>query len=283
MWIHKVYNNNVVLSKDEHENDIVVMGRGIAFQKKRGDAIETEKVEKVFHQVNEGMQHRLAELLYEIPLEYFSVTEEIIQIAKIKLGKKMNGSIVMSLTDHLYYAVQRFRDGQGIRNGLLWEIKRLYKEEFELGKHALDIIKQRYGLEMPEDEAAFIALHLINAQLDEELPMVMSMTKIMKGVLEIVRMHFMIKLDEESLSYHRFVTHLKFFSQRLVHGNLYKESDDVELYEFVKRKYPESFKCTEKIVKYVQKEFNYILTSEEMLYISVHIHRLIKKSKEQTI
>ncbi len=280
MLINKVYNNNVVLSKDEHENDIVIMGRGIAFQKKRGDTIESDKVEKVFHQVNEGMQHRLADLLYEIPLEYFSVTEEIIQTAKLKLGKKMNGSIVISLTDHLFYAVQRYKEGQVIRNGLLWEIKRLYKEEFELGKHAVEIINNRYNLEMPEDEAAFIALHLINAQLDEEMPMVMSMTKVMKGVLEIVRMHFMIQLDEESLSYHRFVTHLKFFSQRLVHGNLYNESDDVELYEFIKRKYPDSFSCTEKIVKYVQKEFDYSLTSEEMLYISVHIQRLIKKSNQ---
>lgn len=282
MLINKVYNNNVVLSKDEHENDIVVMGRGIAFQKKHGDVIETEKIEKVFHQVNEGMQHRLAELLYEIPLEFFSVTEEIIQTAKIKLGKKMNSSIVISLTDHLFYAVERHREGQVIRNGLLWEIKRLYKEEFELGKKAVEVINERYNLSMPEDEAAFIALHLINAQLDEEIPTVMAMTKVMRGVLNIVRTHFMVEIDEDSLSFHRFVTHLKFFSQRLVHGNLYNESTDDELFEFVKRKYPDSFKCTEKIFKYVKTEFDYSLTSEEMLYISVHIQRLIKKSKELT-
>ncbi len=46
-----------------------------------------------------------------------------------------------------------------IRNVLLWEIKRLYPKEFELGQEARTIIAGRLGVELAEDEAGFIALH----------------------------------------------------------------------------------------------------------------------------
>lgn len=278
MLVEKVFNNNVILSRDENDNDVVVMGCGIAFQKRPGDTVDHSRIEKVFRQVDKDMTSRLVALLSEIPLEYFTLTEEIIKDAKLRLGKKLNDNIVISLTDHIFFALKRYHEGHIIKNGLLWETKRLYREEYEIGRRAVALIGSRYDVQLPDDEAAFIAMHLINAHLDEEIPTVVEMTKVMKGVLEIVRIHFMVPLDEESISYYRFVTHLKFFSQRLVTGNLYNESTDLDLFNFVKVKYPESFACTEKIYRFIQGEFNYGLSAEEMLYITVHIERLVKNT-----
>lgn len=276
MFVEKVYNNNVVLSKDHSGQEIIVMGRGLAFQKKIGDPIDQKLVEKIFTQINQEMTSRLISLLSEVPLEYFNLSEEIIQETKVRLGRKINENIILSLTDHIYFAIKRLKEGIVVKNGLLWETKRLYPEEYDLGKRAVKRINERYTINLPDDEAAFIALHLINAQLNEEIPTIMAMTTLMKGVLEIVRMHFLIEFDEESLSYYRFISHLKFFSQRLITGNLYQDENDNDLFAFVKLKYPESYKCTEKICHYIQNEFSYKLTSEEMLYITVHIQRLIK-------
>ncbi|HYK73092.1 MAG TPA: CAT RNA binding domain-containing protein, partial [Pseudoneobacillus sp.] len=40
MKIHKVINNNVISVLTENNNEMVVMGRGLAFQKKPGDTVD---------------------------------------------------------------------------------------------------------------------------------------------------------------------------------------------------------------------------------------------------
>jgi len=280
MIIKKIFNNNIVLSKDENGHDVVVMGCGIGFQKHNGDLVDEAAIEKIFSQIHKGIRAKFVALLNEIPLEYFILSEDIINEAKVKMGKQINENVLISLTDHIYFAIKRYKEGVHIGNGLLWEIKRLYSDEFELGKRSIDRINAQYDTMLPEDEAAFIALHLINAQLDVEIPTIVQMTKVMRGILEIVKIHFMIELDTNSLNYYRFITHLKFFSLRLVDGSSYKDEQDQDLFLFVKKKYTHAFACTEKIRNYVLLEFQYELSSEEMLYITVHLERLLKSSNK---
>ena len=46
MVIHKVLNNNVVTVFDEQKNELGIIGRGIALQKKSGDVLDQKKKEK---------------------------------------------------------------------------------------------------------------------------------------------------------------------------------------------------------------------------------------------
>ena len=85
---------------------------------------------------------------------------------KLELRKKLNDTIYISLSDHIYTAIQRFLEGITITNSMLWDIKRFYELEFGLALKALNIIKERFQVELPEDEAAFIALHIVNAEMD---------------------------------------------------------------------------------------------------------------------
>ncbi|PEN06946.1 transcription antiterminator BglG, partial [Bacillus wiedmannii] len=48
MRIHKILNNNVVCTMKDNETEVVLMGRGLGFQKKVGDAIDESKIEKTF-------------------------------------------------------------------------------------------------------------------------------------------------------------------------------------------------------------------------------------------
>ncbi|GED01705.1 PRD domain-containing protein [Bacillus atrophaeus] len=277
MKIAKVYNNNVVSVINEHDKESVIMGRGIAFQKKAGDKVDEGRIEKIFTLENKDVSEKFKTLLYEIPLECMEVSEEIISYAKMRLGKKINDSIYVSLTDHINFAIERHKKGLDIKNALLWETKRLYKEEFSIGKEALLMVEKKTGISLPEDEAGFIALHIVNAELNEEMPNIISITKVMQETLSIVKYHFNIEFDEESLYYYRFVTHLKFFAQRLFNGT-YMESSDDFLFETVKEKYHRAYKCTEKIKQYIQKEYDYELTSEELLYLTIHIERVVKQT-----
>ena len=155
--------------------------------------------------------------------------------------------LYISLTDHIHYAVERFKKGMTIKNGLLWEIKNLYKEEFQIGLEALKRSSRLFGVRLPEDEAAFIALHIVNAELNEDIGNIMAMTEIVQEVLKIVQYHYRVDFDQESLNYYRFITHLKFFAQRLVNKEFYHDGEQDDLFQIVKTRYAEAYDCALKI------------------------------------
>src|SRR5699024_1925817 len=154
--ITKVLNNNAVIIKDEGQEKIAI-GAGVGFGKGKNDIIQMSKVEKLFVlKENEKLQ----QLLLRIPEEHLILTEEIIRYAEQYLDSKLNDHILLVLTDHISFAIGREKEGINVQNKLLQEIKILYKKEFEIGLWALDLIKEKAGITMPIDEAAFIALHL---------------------------------------------------------------------------------------------------------------------------
>jgi beta-glucoside operon transcriptional antiterminator len=276
MKIAKVYNNNVISTFNEKNEELVVMGKGLAFQKKPGDHVDKDKIEKIFALKNEDISEKFKTLLYEVPAEYMEITEEIIKIAKSRLGRILNDSIYISLTDHIHFAVDRNQKGYDIKNALLWEIKRFYKEEFSIGLKAIKLVNEKIGVLLPEDEAGFIAMHIVNSGLNEEMPNVANITRVMQDILNIVKYHYKINFDEESLNYFRFVTHLKFFAQRLYSKN-YIEDDDPFLYDSFKQKHKDVIECTEKINDYIVDQFDHNLTNNEKLYLAIHIQRVVNR------
>lgn len=278
MRIKRVLNNNVIVSQDENGQEIIVMGCGIAFQKKPNDIVNKAKVEKIFVLDDKRITQKFQQLLAEVPMEYMTITDRIINYTEDKFKKPINHIVYISITDHIYNSTLRFKEGIILKNGLLWDIKRLYKEEFEVGLYALEVIKEEVGIEFPEDEAAFIATHIVNARLNEEIPIVMNMTKLTQEILNIIKYHYKIELDDNSMAYSRFITHLKFFAQRLFNNKKHQDQDD-ELFHIVKIKYPEAFECVKKIDKFLRVEYNYELTNEEELYLMIHIERVIEKHK----
>ena len=279
MEISKVLNNNVAVVIENNEEKIV-MGRGICFKKKTGDTIEPEIIDKVFYLQNQEVLSRFKELVVDIPLEYLEIGEEIMDEARLSLGKALNDNIYISMVDHIYTAVVRAKDNILVKNALLWDIQRFYKEEYQIRPY----FRQAALLHtealtcptslLPNDEAGFIALHIVNGQLDEDVHDMYEITKIMQEIENIVRYHFKIEFNEESAYYYRFITHLKFFAQRLVeHKKQNKQEDD--LLEVVQVKYVNAYQCVEKIAMYIKNQYNYELYDEEKLYLTIHIHRVV--------
>ena len=277
MKIDKIINNNLIRTFDNNGKEVLVMGCGLGFQKKIGDTVDQSKIEKIYAIENKSDSNKLMTLLSEIPLEYIQVSNEIISYAKYSLGKRLNDNIYISLTDHISFAIERYKQGLNFNNALLWEIKRFYNHEFLIGKEALAIIKKRLNIELPEDEAASIALHIVNAQLNSrDMNDTLDITKMIQNILNIVKFHFNIELDEYSLHYERFITHLKFFAQRILSGKVVK-SDDANFCEMIKEQYKDAYLCAEKVKKYILKEFNHEISDEEIMYLTVHIKRIVKK------
>ncbi|WP_326513790.1 BglG family transcription antiterminator LicT [Clostridium intestinale] len=278
MLISKVLNNNVVTIKNEDNQESVVMGRGIAFQKKKGDEIDEEKIDKIFVLKNKSINDKLITLVNDIPAEYLEVSEEVIKYAEETLNTKLNENIYLTLTDHISFSINRYNNNLEMKNVMLWDIKRLHKPEFDIGIKALKIIKDKIDMTLPEDEAASIAMHILNGELNQDMPQIVDIINLINEVLKIVKYHFNIDFDEESINYYRFITHLKFFAQRMVNGKYY-EDDDNELFEIIRLKYPKSYECTKKIEGFIKQKFNSQLTKEEKLYLIVHTARVVKESQ----
>lgn len=279
MVINKILNNNVVIVTDENGIEKIVMGRGLAFQKKVGEIFDDSKVDKVFTISNSDTSSKFQELVNEVPLEYVSFGDKVISYAKTILGKKLNELIYVQLTDHIYSSIKRFNEGIVVRNVLLYDIKRFYPDEFAIAKDVLIMIKDTFNIILPDDEAGYIALHLVNAELDEQkMEDMYTITKVMQEITTIVKYVFNIEFDEDSLYYYRFITHLKFFAQRLVNHTTYEGSSEDELLGVIKSKYKNAYACTEKIAVFINDKYQYVLSDEEKLYLTIHIERIVYKS-----
>jgi beta-glucoside operon transcriptional antiterminator len=280
MLIKKIFNNNVILTEDDKQQEIVVMGRGLAFQKKIGDKIDETKIEKTFTIHSKNVSDKLSQLLEEIPLEHFELSNDIIELAKKELGSQLNESIYLSLTDHIHFALTRIQEGLTIKNALLWEVKKFYKDEYKVAKQAIRMIEERTEIRIPEDESASIALHLFNARQDSVgMEQTMVMTKIVNEIITIVKYHFGITFDEDSMNYSRFITHLRYFAYRIQRGELSHEGGD-SLFDQVIKQYPDAYQCTLKVQTYLQSNYNVKMTKDEMVYFMIHIHRVSNREKK---
>ena len=278
MKIEKALNNNVAIIIDGGEEKIV-MGKGIAFSKHKGDEIRADAIDKTFVLSSPDSLNQFAQLLKDIPYEYVTLAQEIIAYAKTTLGKKLDEKINIDLTDHIYTAVKRLKDGIVIKNALLWDIQRFYQDEYTIGTYALDVIEKKFGVRLPDDEAGFIALHIVNAELSEgNLEDIYAITQIMQETMNIIRRTFNKDFDQQNVYYYRFMTHLRFFAQRLINKTTYQDEDDMDLFEMIKKKYPSSYKCTERIKEFVKNRYHYDISGEEEMYLTIHIERLVYKS-----
>ncbi|WP_088810970.1 MULTISPECIES: PRD domain-containing protein [Listeria] len=156
MLITKILNNNVVFSVNQVKEEVIVTGLGVGFNRKIGDTIPTEKIEKIFTTDNDPSNKQLIQLLEEIPFDYFSLADDIICYTEKELVKSLNKIIYVTLTDHIHYAVSRFKQGIFFENRLLWEIKKFYPEEFAIAKTCLARINEHADVDLPEDEAGFM-------------------------------------------------------------------------------------------------------------------------------
>lgn len=274
MVIDKVLNTNVVLAKNDEGEQVIVMGCGVAFGKKAGEMIDDTKIDKIFSQDVPKLTDHFKKLVKDIPEDYINLAEEIIKQAKLKLGKEFNDDLYFSLSDHIYFTIQRYREGMLIQNRLLIETKRLYKEEFKVAMQSLQMINQRYEVELPEDEAAFIALHFVNAELNGDMQGTMQMTKVVQDILTIIKNFKHIDFDEDSLTYYRLVTHLKFFAQRILQRDRNTGNSENQLFQVVKEKYKEFFTCVERIAQYVDITYGYPISDDDKLYLTIHIERV---------
>ena len=140
-------------------------------------------------------------------------------------------------------------------------------------------MKKRLNVEMPEDEAGFIALHFVNAEYGTDIRDAVRFPNQMKEILGIVAEELGIEMDEGSLHYERFLTHVKFLLLRIYRKELLEEEEN-EITEMMQRKYPREYSCSRKVADYIEKTADCKLAGEEVLYLTLHIRRVAMADSE---
>lgn len=273
MTIQKILNNNTIVTRNAKGQEIVAMGNGLGFHKRPGDEIDLGQIDKVYTLSDKSIASKFQMMLAEIPMEHMLLSERVIDYAKTHLGKKLNDCIYVTLPDHISTAISRYKENLILENPLLWDIRHFYPDEFAVGLKANQIVLEETGIQFIEDEAAFITMHFINAELNGQIKNTYSMTEIIQEICTIIKEYFQMEFDESSLSYSRFINHLKFFAQRLLIGGHYKDGDD-DLLDVIKNKHQDALQCAEKIRKMVLEKYHYDFGKEELLYLTVHIARI---------
>lgn len=274
MKIIKIVNNNIVTSLDEQNREIIVMGRGLGFGRKPGMPIEDEKVEKVFRLNSAGENQKLVDIIQDIPLEHIKVADQIIEYAKSILGERLKETIYLSLIDHIDGAIDRYKNQIQFTNPLLWEIKQYYPSEFKVGVQSLSILRKMLGIELPVDEAAFIALHFITAEYDTKMDVTFDIPRLIDDIIAIVESEFSIKIDKESIHYERFITHLKFFAARVLQAKQMPDDDDFLFRNMIRDQYKKSYACAQMIRQHLGECCKVAISEEEVVYLTVHIKRV---------
>lgn len=280
--IQRVINNNIVVSKEKNGEEIILMGSGISFNRKRGEIISKDSVEKTF--VLKGRDKtRYMDVFESIPEAYFDLAMEILDDAERKLSCKLNPTSYVMLADHIHSAVERTIDGIELKNEMAEEITFFYPDEYKLGLESLDRIYNKTNIRLPKDEAVFIAFHIINLSGDTVTKSDTKKIDLIKHVIMMTENYFDVQLDKESYYYSRFLMHLRYFSSRVLsHESVDYEDKDDFLYRMLSIEYPKITKCVNLIQDMLKRKFDIEMNTEEKGYLIVHINNLLNNSKVVT-
>ena len=277
MRIKKIINNNILCAVDEKGNELIVTGRGIGFQRHRGEIIDTSLVERTYRMEEKTGQRKLRELVEKIPVEHLNLTEGLIEHIKTQIPQKLNESLLITMADHISFAILRKAQGVEFSNPLKGSIMCYYPTEYHLGQYCLGVIREQLGGTLHEDEPAILALHIVNAELNTNMSEMYDITKLIEGTISVVEYYYQKTFDRESLDFNRFVVHLRYFAQRLFQGKTMEDAQgerDEVFRQLIMKNCKEHYKCAQCIAQYIQNTYQKSLSEEELIYLTIHLKRI---------
>lgn len=268
MKIVKHINNNFAIAEDSLGNQCIVSGKGIGFGAIPRE-VSLEQIDRTYYEVSPIQVSMIAEL----PPEVINVSSMIVEYARLVVDAPFNGSIVFTLADHINFSIERYQKKMNLKLPIINDIECLFEKEMKVGQYGLRLIQKKLHVVLPKEEAAYIALHIINAEEQNKVNKTIDDDEIVEGVIQVIEESYHIKINRTDFNYSRFVTHLHYLLKRGRKQALY-ETDNAKFIRSIKHDYPESFDCAEKVSEFLRKQTSLKLTDEEKLYLMLHIQRL---------
>lgn len=277
MKIIRPINNNIVTALDENGCEVIVVGTGIGFKAKEGTIIPKEKIQKLYRVSTDKSNSHLQWLAQTLPPKYFALTDNILSYAKEKLNNHLHEGIFITLADHINFAVERFKLGMRFQNVLLLEIKRFYPKEYEIGQYALKLMKKELNIEMPDDEAASIALHIFNAEYDVSVSDAFQVTVLLEHLVIMINEKTGFSIGDD---YHSecLINYLKHLTQFIIKKDSIIDVEGVSC-EGLEEKYPLESMCAGALSRYIKRMHNFEMPNGELSMLIHNLHHFIATRK----
>ncbi|WP_058305653.1 glucose PTS transporter transcription antiterminator GlcT [Gracilibacillus massiliensis] len=272
MKVKKALNNNVLIATHPLYHEVILIGKGIGFGKSKGDVVPQDQAEKTFLLKNEQEQAQYKQLVSYIDPLLMEVLNDIIHLIEDRMGEKLHEHIHVALTDHLSFAINRAHQKVQFSNPFLFEIESLYPKEYRIAHEVVSIIKDKVGVDFPEGETGFIALHIHSAVTNKTIHDMNRHHQLISQLVDIIEQTLHLKLERHNINYNRLIQHLHRAIERVYQGE--QVGEQTNLAKVLKSTYPVCYNLAWKLIKVMQQQLHTRVDESEVLYLTIHLQRL---------
>lgn len=270
-------NNNVVLAKNEYGEEVVLIGGGMGFNKKKDDYVIEKDIEKIFRLLTEESKENLVTLLTDIPLDFITVTYEVIDNLTQKYDYPVQEYLYVTLTDHIYYCYQSIVHNRYMQSNLP-DVSSDFQTPYLIAKEAVDIFRKRLLCPFPDDEVDRIAYHFMNAEGENNTTERKNLDKrrtILNKVENELYRKGINRTNNNSHFYDRFMIHLNYFLDYIDRGSI-ENKYLLDMVNQMSLTYPEAYEISNSIYEIIAQELDADLNRSERFYLMIHFQRLLK-------
>ncbi|WP_175986566.1 glucose PTS transporter transcription antiterminator GlcT [Bacillus sp. Marseille-Q1617] len=275
--VKKALNNNVLIAQHANYGEVVLIGKGIGFNRKKGDPIQNDIAEKMFVLKGEKEQEQYKNLLPFLNEDISNVIISAIELIRERTNSFLNEHIHIALTDHILFAINRLMRGMEIRNPFLVETRTLYPFEYEIAREVVEMINDMTDVNLPEGEVGFIALHIHSAMMNKDLSEVNQHSQLISRLTSMIEQQLDVKINKESVDYMRLVRHIRYTIERVLREERVEEPEKIA--KLLKEEYPLCYNLSWKLIKMMQQTLKKPVYDAEAVYLTMHLQRIQNKVK----
>ncbi len=275
MRVVKKLNNNFAICVDGEGKELIAAGKGIGFPKTPYELEDLNLITRTFYNIDQ----KYTGLFNELPEAVIHFTAKLIDIARNELKYELNPNVVMTMSDHINFCIQRAKQDIYVQMPLIYEVEQTFPAEAKIGKYAVKQVERRFHVRLNQNEASGIAMNLVNARYnpksgtDVTEDLQKQYDDILEDTISIVEDETGIMIERDSFNFARYSSHLMYLLNRIAdHRTL--DSENGVMYQSMREEFPEIAACVDLIDRYFRRKLKIDLSKEEKLYLILHINRI---------
>lgn len=277
MVILRVFNNNVVLARDEIGREAVLTGRGLGFRRRAGQEVDASLVARRYIPADNA--ESVAEVIAGIPLERLALIERVFRRAARELGAGVPSSTIVAVVDHVNQAMERVRRGLVMDYPLRAEAAHLHPEELRLAEAMVEELNAAQEVQLPAGEAVALALHLFTAAVGARSAQEATrQSRLIAQVMELLSGAYGDSFDAGSVDAARFAVHLRYFLVRARTAVQIQDSTASLVTRALRAGNPGAYRVALRIRDLLELRLGTSVTADETAYLALHVARLASAS-----
>ncbi len=268
--ILKVLNNNSILVIDlDTKQELIFLGKGVGFGKKVNQNVSEIENAKAYRFTEQQSRQESIDTIKSISPVFIEIAGGIIEEAEKQFGN-VDNNILLPLADHIAFAIKRMEQDIELKNPFAKEIKVLFEEEYNVAKKGKNLINQKIGVEINDDEVGYITLHVHTALTRENVVQSMDVARMIQEGIQTIEKELGAMLDDATISYTRLLTHMKFMILRVIND----EKLHLDMTDYVLENFPDSFALAKQICNSFEQSIKKPFPNIEISYFAIHIERV---------